>query len=215
MVDSMVDEALDNYVKATGRDGTQKREELVNMRPGELRRSLEHWQARAKEVQRLQDKKEHAWNLYSRVPNFRFRNKENFEGDFKHRAVYDGKVDERKLQEWIDEMQPKVRVAERQLETRERKWMETEDSNSQRRRALEKVARDEGRRAAGFVETGGIQVRQVRHEEGRHERAAEIENRASHEPHGLRVHENRDKRVEVSIGENMMALQIAVLAVGS
>ena len=75
MVDSMVDEALDNYVKATGRDGTQKCEELVNMRPGELRRSLEHWHARAKEVQRLQGKKEHAWNLYSRVPNFRFRNK--------------------------------------------------------------------------------------------------------------------------------------------
>ena len=80
-------------------------------------------------------RKEHAWNLYSRVPNFRFWNKENFEGDFKHRAVYDGKVDVRKLQEWIDEMQPKVRVAERQVETRERKWMETEDFNSQRRRA--------------------------------------------------------------------------------
>ena len=29
MVDSMVDEASDYYVKATGRDGTQKREELV------------------------------------------------------------------------------------------------------------------------------------------------------------------------------------------
>ena len=143
MVDSMVDEALDYYVKATGRDGTQKREELVNMRPGELRRSLEHWQARAKEVQRLQDKKEHAWNLHSRVPNFRFRNEENFEGDFKHRAVYDGKVDERKLQEWIDEMQPKVRVAERHLETRERKWMETEDSNSQRLRVLEKIREPE------------------------------------------------------------------------
>ena len=67
---SMVDEALDFYVKATGRDGTQKREELVNMRPGELRRSLERWQAHAKEVQRLQEKKEHAWDLYSRVPSF-------------------------------------------------------------------------------------------------------------------------------------------------
>ena len=33
---SMVDEVLDYYVKATGRDGTQKCEELVNMRPGEL-----------------------------------------------------------------------------------------------------------------------------------------------------------------------------------
>ena len=57
---SMVDEALDFYVKATGRDGTQKREELVNMRPGELRRSLERWQAHAKEVQRLQEKKSNA-----------------------------------------------------------------------------------------------------------------------------------------------------------
>ena len=99
----MVDEALDFYVKATGRDGT-----LVNMRPGELRRNLERWQARAKDMQRLQDKKEHAWDLYSRVPNFRLKNKENFEEDFKHRAVYDGKVNGRKLQEWIDEMKPKV-----------------------------------------------------------------------------------------------------------
>ena len=57
MVDSMGDEALDYYVKATGRDGTQKREELVSMRPGELRRSLERWQARAKDMQRLQDKR--------------------------------------------------------------------------------------------------------------------------------------------------------------
>ena len=58
--------------------------------------------------------------------------------DFKHRAVYDGKVNERKLQEWIDEMQPKVHV-ERQLETREIKWMESEDSSSQKRRAWEKL----------------------------------------------------------------------------
>ena len=114
-------------------------EELVNMRPGELRRSLERWQARAKEVQRLQDKKEHVWDLYRRVPNFRFKNKDNFEEDFKHRAVYDGKVNERKVQEWIDEMKPKVHAAERQHETRERKWMESEDSSSHRQRAWEKM----------------------------------------------------------------------------
>ena len=35
---------------------------------------------------------------------------------------------------------------------------------------------------------------------------AEIGNRAAPEHHGLQVHENRDKRVEVSIGENMVAL---------
>ena len=53
---SMVEEASDFYVKATGRDGTQKRQELVNMRPGELRRSLEHWRLRAEEKQRLSGK---------------------------------------------------------------------------------------------------------------------------------------------------------------
>ena len=47
---SMVDEALDFYEKANGRDRTQKRQELENMRPGELRRSLERWQAHAEEV---------------------------------------------------------------------------------------------------------------------------------------------------------------------
>ena len=72
-------------------------------------------EARAKDMQRLQDKKEHARDLYSRMPNFRLKNKENFEEDFKHRAVCDGKINERKLQEWIDEMQPKVHAVECQL----------------------------------------------------------------------------------------------------
>ena len=135
----MVDEAVDFYVKATGRDGTQKRQELVNMRPGELKRSLERWQARAKEVQRLQDKKEQAWDFYSRVPSFGRRKKEDFEKDFGHKVVYDGKIDEKRLREWTDEMQSKVQKAERELEVRERKWMVLEDSNSQRRRTWEKL----------------------------------------------------------------------------
>ena len=136
---SMVDEALDFYEKATGRDRTQKCEELVNMRPSELRRSLERWQAHAKEVQRLQEKKEHAWDLYSRVPIFGRKKKEDFEKDFGHKVVYNGTVDEKSLQEWTDEMQSKVQKAERELEARESKWMASEDSNSQRRRTWEKL----------------------------------------------------------------------------
>ena len=135
----MVDEVVDFYVKATGRDGTQKREELMNKRPGELRRSLERWQAHAKEVQRLKEKKEHAWDLYSRVPSFGRKKKEDFEKDFGHKVVYDGKVDEKRLREWTDEMQSKVQKAERELETRESIWMASEDSNSQRRRTWEKL----------------------------------------------------------------------------
>ena len=135
---NMVDEALD-LLRDGHRDGTQKCEELVNMKPGELRRSLERWQASAKGVQRLQDKKEHAWDLYSRVPNFRRMKKEDFERDFAHKAVYNGKVDEKSLQEWTDEMQSKIQKAERELEARESKWMASEDSNSQRRRTWEKL----------------------------------------------------------------------------
>ena len=136
---NMVDEALDFYEKANGRDRTQKRQELESMRPGELRRSLERWQAHAKKVQRFQEKKEHAWDLYSRVPSFGRKKKEDFEKDFGHKAVYDGKVDEKRLREWTDEMQSKVQKAERELEARESKWMASEDSNSQRRRAWEKL----------------------------------------------------------------------------
>ena len=55
---SMVDEVLDLYVKATGKNGTQKRQEFVNMRPGELRRSREHWRLRAEEKQRFQGMQE-------------------------------------------------------------------------------------------------------------------------------------------------------------
>ena len=136
---NMVDEALDLYVKTTGRDGAQKRQELTNKRPGELKRSLERWETRAKEVQRLQDKKEQTWDLYSRVPSFGRKKKEDFERDFAHKVVYSGKVDEKRLQEWTDEMQSKVQKAERELETQERKWMESEDSSSQGRRAWEKL----------------------------------------------------------------------------
>ena len=57
---TMVDKALNFDVKTTGKDEAQKRQELVNMRPGALRRYLERWQARAEEVQRLQEKQEQA-----------------------------------------------------------------------------------------------------------------------------------------------------------
>ena len=135
----MVDEALDFYVKATGRDGTQKRQELASMRPGDLRRSVERWEARAKEVQHRQDKKEQAWDLYRRMPNFKRKKKEDFEKDLKHKAMHNGKVDEKSLQEWTDEMQSKVQKAERELEAREETWMESEDFNSQQRRTWDKL----------------------------------------------------------------------------
>ena len=122
----MIEEALDFYVKATGRDGTQKREERVNMSPGELQRSLERWQARAKEVQRLQDKKEHAWNLHSRVPNFRRKKKEDFEKNFEHKVVYNGKVEKKSLQSGQTKCSPRSRKQSANSKLgRENGWQQT------------------------------------------------------------------------------------------
>ena len=59
-----VEEALNLYVKATGKDPARKRQELVNMKPRDLRRCLERWQERAEEVQCLRDKKEQVWELF-------------------------------------------------------------------------------------------------------------------------------------------------------
>ena len=49
---NMVDEAVDFYVKTTGRDGAQKRQELTNKRPGELKRSLERNASRTRRNKR-------------------------------------------------------------------------------------------------------------------------------------------------------------------
>ena len=60
----------------------------------------------------------------------------------------------------------------------------------------QRTGQGETRRHAKPVDTGGIQVKEIRHEESRHEREprrlndeadAETENRAAHEHHGLRV----------------------------
>ena len=73
------------------------------------------------------------------MPSLGRKKKEDFEKDFKHKVVYDGKVDEKRLREWTDEMQSKVQKADREIEARERKRMEIEDFNSQQRQISEKL----------------------------------------------------------------------------
>ena len=79
-----VDEALNFYFKAKGKDGAQKRRELLNMRPGDRRRRLEPWQERAEEVQRLQDKKgaRRGSSPEDRRGGLRERTREEFEKEF-------------------------------------------------------------------------------------------------------------------------------------
>ena len=89
----------------------------------------------------------------------------------------------------------------------------------------QRIGQGEARRHAEFVETGGIiQGRQVRHEEGRHEREpSRLNDETAAEPTieqlmniiGYEfVRTTGIGRVGVSIGENMMAFQISVPAVG-
>ena len=119
-------------VETRNRDRTQKRRELVNT-----------WRAEAKSGALGSTRKRSATpprqEGCSRVPSFRRKKKEDFEKDFGHKAVYNGKVDENSLQGWTDEMQSKVQKAERELEAGERKRMEIEDFSSQQRRTWEKL----------------------------------------------------------------------------
>ena len=139
----MVDEALDFHVKATGREGTQKRQELVNMRPGELRRNLEHWRLRAEEKQRLQEKKEEAWELFGRQPGHKQTTEEKFAQEFKRRVtnMMDGpvgsKVQEKYLLEWTNELRKVVQGEERKLDARETRKMGEDEVHSRSRQIRE------------------------------------------------------------------------------
>ena len=103
----------------------QKHQEFVDMRPGELRRSLEHWRLRAQEKQRLLEKKEEAWELFRRQPGNKQTTKEKFAREFKRKVtnMMDGhvgsKVQEKYLLEWTNELQKVFQEEERRLEARE------------------------------------------------------------------------------------------------
>ena len=136
----MVDEALDFYVKTTGTDGTQKRHVLMNMRPGDQRRCLENWKTRAEEEERFPGDEGGSVEIH---PGSKRKTREEFEEEFT-RKVRNArsncrKEKEKKMEEWSSEMQRVVPQEERTRETRERTKMEHEDSNSQRRRAWEKL----------------------------------------------------------------------------
>ena len=122
----------DFYVKATGSDGTQKRQELVNMRPGELRRSLEHWRLRAEEK-----------NNASRKRRKRGSSSQGSLATNKRRVtnMMDGpvgsKVQDNYLLAWTNELRKVAQEEERKLEARETRKMGDEDAHSRSRQIRE------------------------------------------------------------------------------
>ena len=142
-VTSLIDETLNFFVKATGKDETSMRQQLTSQKRDELRRSRDHWKARAEEEERLQKMKEEAWRHFERMPGFRRKTREKFEEEFtcKVRNALDNSSKEREkaVQDWSSDMQKVIKPEERRREARERTRMEQEDSISQGRRAWEKI----------------------------------------------------------------------------
>ena len=62
----LTNETMSFYVKATGNDESSMRRQLSGTKLENLRRERDHWRKRAEERQRLQDKKEEAWELFQR-----------------------------------------------------------------------------------------------------------------------------------------------------
>ena len=79
----MLGETLRLFVEATGKDEALMRLELVSKRPAELRRTQEFWRTRVEEKQRLQLKKEEAWEFFRRLPGFKLQRKADFAKEFR------------------------------------------------------------------------------------------------------------------------------------
>ena len=67
---ALADETLKFFVKATDKDETANRSRFTGMKLENLRRERDRWKKRAEEKQRLQGKKEEAWELFQRQPRF-------------------------------------------------------------------------------------------------------------------------------------------------
>ena len=75
----LVDETLSFLAKVTDRDEASMRSKFEGMKLEDLRRERDRWKKRAEEKQRLQRKKEEAWELFQRQPRLGAARREEFE----------------------------------------------------------------------------------------------------------------------------------------
>ena len=145
---ALVDETLSLLAKVTGKDEASMRPRFQGMKLEDLRRERDRWRKRAEEKQRLRVKKEEAWELFQRQPRLGASRREEFEREYKQKVTtkrlspFDlgpPDADEKSLQEWMDKLLVQALAQDRKKEARERQNMGQEDSNSQRRRAWEKI----------------------------------------------------------------------------
>ena len=130
-VAAMLDETLGFYVKATGKDESLMRGQFTS-----LRKERDCWRTRLEAKQRLQDKKEEAWELFQRQPRLGATRREEFEREYKQKAQKyspfgSSSADEKSLQEWVEDLLKIALAQDRKKEARERQSMGQEDFNSQ------------------------------------------------------------------------------------
>ena len=147
-VSALADETLKFFVKATDKDETANRSRFTGMKLENLRRERDRWKKRAEEKQRLQGKKEEAWELFQRQPRFGAARREEFEREYeqkvttKMRSPFDlgpPDVDEKSLQEWVTKLLVNALAEDRKKEARECQRMRQEDANSRWRQSMEKL----------------------------------------------------------------------------
>ena len=81
----MLDESRSFYVKETGNDESLMRRQLTGMKLEKLRKERDKWRNRAEAKQRLQDKREEAWELFQRQPRLGATRREEFEREYKQK----------------------------------------------------------------------------------------------------------------------------------
>ena len=123
-VAAMLDETLGFYVKATGKDESLMRGQFTRMKLESLRKERDHWRTRAEAKQRLQDKKQEAWELFQRQPRLGATRREEFERQFKQKAQQYSPfgcsgADEKSVQAWVADLL-KIALAQDRKEAREK-----------------------------------------------------------------------------------------------
>ena len=147
-VATMLDETLGFYVKATGKGESLMRGQFSRMKLESLRKERDRWRIRAEAKQRVEDKKEEAWELFQRQPGWGPKGRKDFEREYEQKVTtkrfspFDlgpPDADEKSLQEWVDKLLVKALAEDRKKEATECQKMRQEDANSRWRQSWEKL----------------------------------------------------------------------------
>ena len=145
---ALADETLSFLAKVTDKDEASMRSKFEGMKLEDLRRERDRWKKRVEEKQRLQGKKEEAWELFQRQPRFGAARREEFEREYKQkvttkmRSPFDlgpPDADEKSLWEFVNKLLGNALAEDRKKEARECQRMRQEDANSRWRQSMEKL----------------------------------------------------------------------------